>query len=129
VEGNRYTKEEKAVFVEEFKQLRKASALAVIRLFQKLPKTEEARILGRQLMRAATSVAANYRAVCRARSPQEQYAKLCICVEEADETLFWLEMLREANIAGAVQMSALEGDYKRVVAVLSKARKNSQPLK
>jgi four helix bundle protein len=129
VEGNRYTKEEKAVFVEEFKQLTKASALAVIRLFQQLPKTEEARILGRQLMRAATSVAANYRAVCRARSPQEQYAKLCICVEEADETLFWLEMLREANIAGAVQMSALEGDYKRVVAVLSKARKNSQPLK
>jgi four helix bundle protein len=124
-----YSKEEKEAFVEEIKTRTKTAALSVIRLFQQLPKTEEARILGRQLMRSATSVAANYRAVCRARSPQEQYAKLCICVEEADETLLWLEMLREANIVSSNQTAPLEQEYARTLAVLAKARKNSQQTK
>jgi four helix bundle protein len=124
-----YSKEEKEAFVEEIKTRTKTAALSVIRLFQQLPKTKEARILGRQLMRSATSVAANYRAVCRARSPQEQYAKLCICVEEADETLLWLEMLREANIVSSNQTAPLEQEYARTLAVLAKARKNSQQPK
>jgi four helix bundle protein len=73
-------------------------ALDSIRFFQRLPKTEEARILGKQLLRSSTSVACNYRAANRARSRQEFYSKICIVVEEIDETLFWLELIADAGI-------------------------------
>ena len=126
MERKTYSKEEKAAFAEEFRNRTKQSALRAIRLFQQLPKTEEARILGRQMLRSATSVAANYRAVCRARSQQEQFAKLSICVEEADETIMWLELLREAQITSPEQTTELEKNYKEYVSVLSKARNNSQ---
>ncbi|MGH9789756.1 MAG: four helix bundle protein [Candidatus Acidiferrales bacterium] len=76
---------------EELKKRTKQFAIRVIKLFRSLPKTEEARIIGRQLLRSATSVAANYRAVCRARSKPEFIAKLGLVVEEADESALWLE--------------------------------------
>lgn len=72
--------------------------LCSIKLFQSLPKTEEARVLGKQFLRSSSSVGANYRAACRARSKAEFYAKLSITVEEADETQFWLEILVESGI-------------------------------
>ena len=65
-------------------------AVEIIKFFQSLPRSEEAKILGKQLMRCGTSVAANYRAACRARSDQEFYAKICIVVEESDEVFFCL---------------------------------------
>jgi four helix bundle protein len=68
-------------------------------MFRSLPKTEEARILGRQVLRSGTSVAANYHAVCRARSKAEFTAKLGVVVEEADETVFWLELLVESGLS------------------------------
>jgi four helix bundle protein len=71
----------------------KAFALNIIRLSIQLPKTSEARVLGQQVVKFGTSVAANYRAVCRARSRAEFIAKLGTVVEEADETVFWLELL------------------------------------
>jgi four helix bundle protein len=70
----------------------------VIRLFQHLPRSTEAQVLGKQLLRAATSVGANYRAAGRARSKAEFVAKIGIVVEEADETIFWLECLMESGI-------------------------------
>jgi four helix bundle protein len=83
---------------DQLKLRTKLFALKIIRFFQSLPKTDEAKIIGKQLLRSGTSTAANYRAVCRARSNQEFYAKICIVVEECDETLFWLEILTEASI-------------------------------
>ena len=74
-------------------------ALNIIRLSGGLPKRSEARVLGHQIVRSGTSVAANYRAVCRARSRAEFIAKLGTVVEEADETVFWLELLTESGIA------------------------------
>ncbi|CAN5345881.1 four helix bundle protein [soil metagenome] len=74
-------------------------SLAIIRLYKGLARTPEAQILGRQLLRSATSVAANYRAVCRARSNREFFAKICIVVEEADETVLWLELIKESGVA------------------------------
>jgi len=74
-------------FVEQFKDQTKQFALRVITLFRALPQTDEARIIGKQLLRSATSMAANYRAACRARSDGEFYAQICIVVEETDETL------------------------------------------
>src|SRR4051812_2681877 len=63
-----------------------------------LPRTRSAEILGRQLLRSATSVGANYRAACRGRSTAEMIAKLGIVVEEGDESLYWLELLMESNL-------------------------------
>jgi len=63
-----------------------------------LPHSDEARILGKQLLRSGTSVGANYRAACRARSRAEFVAKLGIVLEESDETVFWLELLVEAGV-------------------------------
>ncbi|MGV3540483.1 MAG: four helix bundle protein [Rufibacter sp.] len=116
------TKEE---FVSRFRQRTKMLALQVIRFSQKLPKTEEAVIMKRQLLRSATSVAANYRAACRARSSAEFHAKLCICVEEADETLFWLELLTESETIPSKIASPLLQETTEILLVLSKARKNT----
>ncbi len=109
-------------FINAFKARTKDAALRIINLYQKLPPTGEAQIIGKQLLRSATSVAANYRAVCRARSGKEQYAKLCICVEEADESQFWLEMLGESGIVANTRLAELAQEYLEIVSVLEKAR-------
>ncbi|UYZ59308.1 four helix bundle protein [Hymenobacter latericus] len=115
----------KAEFTAALRQLTKDLALRVIRLHRQLPATEESRVIGRQLLRSATSVGANYRALCRARSEKEHFAKLSICIEEADETLFWLELLGEAEIVPASRLHELHHDYSRVVAILTTARKTA----
>ncbi|QJD81167.1 four helix bundle protein [Spirosoma rhododendri] len=116
---------EKVEFVQQMQRRTKELALRVIRLFRSLPKTDEARIIGRQLLRSATSVAANYRAVCRARSQAEYFAKLSIVVEETDETLFWMELLTEAEIVPVVKLQNLITEATELLSVFSTARKNT----
>lgn len=82
---------------EEFKQRTKAYAIRVVRLVESLPKSGSASVMGRQLLRSATSVGANYRAVCRARSRADFIAKLGIVEEECDESLYWMELLVETK--------------------------------
>lgn len=118
---------DRATFNELLRERTKLASLRVIRLYQQLPRTGEATVLGKQLLRSATSVAANYRAACRGRSPAEWYAKLCICVEEADETLFWLELLGDAAIIQKPRLQALEKEFLEILSILSKARKNAKP--
>jgi len=84
---------------EEMKNRTKHFALLVIRFCRSLGPSQEQRIITRQLLRSATSVGANYRAVCRARSTADFISKLGIVLEEADESLFWLELLVDAGIA------------------------------
>ncbi|MDX1585970.1 MAG: four helix bundle protein [Balneolaceae bacterium] len=84
-------------FSEAFKNRTKQFAVNIVKLCRRLPKTREADIFNHQLIRCSSSVASNYRAACRARSAKEFYAKLCIVVEEADECIFWLEMLEATN--------------------------------
>jgi four helix bundle protein len=115
----------KEEFVERFKLRTKRLALDVLRFSQTLPRTEEAIVMKRQLLRSATSVAANYRATCRARSAAEFYAKLSICVEEADETLFWLELLTESGTISLSSTESLLQETTEVLSVLAKARKNT----
>jgi len=76
----------------------KAFALRVIKMSDALPRTRAANVITNQILRSATSMAANYRAVGRARSKAEFVSKLGIVVEEADETVFWLEMLADSGI-------------------------------
>jgi four helix bundle protein len=101
----------------------KSFALSIIRFFQSFPKTEEAKILGKQLIRSATSLAANYRAACRARSKQEFYAKLCIVVEECDETLFWIELLIESKIIINSDIQLLKKEAEELLFIFSASRK------
>ena len=113
-------------FNESLRARTKESSLRVIRLFQQLPRTGEATVLGKQLLRSATSVAANFRAACRGRSNAEWYAKLCICVEEADETLFWLELLGDSGIMPKTRLYDLEQEYLAIVSILATARKKAK---
>lgn len=115
--------EEKAARNEAFRQRTQAAALRVIRLYQQLPRSGEAEVLGKQLLRSATSVAANYRASCRARSGAEYFAKLSVCVEEADETQFWLELLSQAGIVIPARLLPLVQEYAAITAILTTARK------
>jgi four helix bundle protein len=117
----------KVEFIEAFKDRTKAFALRVIRLFKVLPKTEEAKIIGKQLLRSATSVAANYREVNRARSNAEYIAKLGVVLEEADESLFWIELLIEAQIIEEPKMANLKQEATEILAILATAYKNSKP--
>jgi four helix bundle protein len=75
----------------------KAFAVRIIKVFAALPKEEAARIIGRQFLRSGTSLAANYRSACRARSHADFISKMAVVTEEADETLFWFELLVEAD--------------------------------
>lgn len=117
--------QEKSAFIEEFKKRTKDFTLRNIKVFQSLPKTDEAKIIGKQLLRSASSVGANYRAVCRARSQAEFYSKLSITIEEADESLFWLEILVESQIVTENKLTELMKEAEEIVKVLSKARKNT----
>ncbi len=87
----------KSEFIEEIKNRTKQLAVSVILFSEDIRKSEVGKVIVKQLIRSATSTAANYRAACIARSKKEFYAKMSIVVEEADETLFWLEVLNEAN--------------------------------
>lgn len=104
---------------EELKKRTKQFALRIIKMYRSLPKTEEAKIIGRQVLRSGTSVAANYRAVCRARSKAEFIAKIGIVVEEADETVFWLELLVESEIVSTIKMKDLLQEANELLAIFA----------
>jgi four helix bundle protein len=110
-------------FIENFKLRTKKFVVDNIKLFKILPKTEEAKIIGRQLLRSSSSVGANYRAACRARSKAEFHSKLSIVVEEADESVFWMEILIEAEILKTEQIEILMNEANEILKVVAKARK------
>ncbi|MEM1269512.1 MAG: four helix bundle protein [Bacteroidota bacterium] len=85
-------------------------ALAIIKLVRGLPRDMVGTTIGRQVIRSATSVGANFVAAQRARSPAEFTAKLGISEEEADETIFWLDLLQESNYASAQQIMPLRDE-------------------
>lgn len=104
---------------EILKERTKQFALRIIKLFRALPKTEEAKIIGKQILRSGTSVGANYRAVCRARSNAEFIAKLGIVVEEADETVFWMELLTESEIVNINKLENLMKEANELLAIFA----------
>lgn len=105
--------------IEVFKKRTKEFALKVIELYRELPKNDESRIIGKQLLRSATSVAANYRAACRARSDAEFFSKISIVVEEADESLFWLEIILESGIMGKNRINNLMTESEEIVKIVN----------
>lgn len=101
----------------DLKARTKQFAVRIIRLYRALPRNEESRVIGRQLLRSGTSIGANYRAACRARSKAEFVAKLGVVLEEADETVFWLELLPEAGMTRKELISALMQEANELVSI------------
>jgi len=104
---------------EELKKRTKQFAIRIVRLYQALPKKDEGPVIGRQVLRSGTSVAANYRAVCRARSKAEFVAKIGVVVEEIDETVFWLELLVETGIVARSKMESLQNEATELLAIFA----------
>ena len=115
---------DKEIFIEELKVKTKNIAVRTIKLSQSLPNSREANIIAKQIIRSATSIGANYRAACRARSKAEFFAKLSIVIEEADETQYWFEILSETNIIEKNKIELLKKDLDSIVAILTTARKS-----
>ncbi len=111
---------------DELKLRTKAFALRVIRLAEVFPRTPTAGVIQRQIVRSGTSVGANYRAACRARSRADFAAKLAIAEEEADETLYWLELLADSGLIKAEQLSELQREASELVAIMTASRKTAE---
>ena len=105
-------------FVDEMKKRTKQFALRVIRVVQSLENDKVANVLGTQLLRSGTSVGANYRAACRARSSAEFRAKLGIVEEECDESSYWMELLVEAGLVAEKRLSELLQEADEILAVV-----------
>jgi four helix bundle protein len=103
-------------------------ALLVVRLCRNTQPSQEGRIIVRQLLRSATSVAANYRAVCRARSKADFISKLGVVLEEADESLFWLELLVEADIAPSESIKLSINEANELVSIFVKSLRTAKGL-
>lgn len=95
----------------------KAFALSIIGLVESLPRTRAADVIGKQLLRCGTSVGSNYRAACRARSQADFVAKMGIVEEEADESLYWLELLIEAGTVEKHRVEKLMSEANELVAI------------
>jgi four helix bundle protein len=117
-----------AVNQPDLKKRTKAFALRILTLVDALPKTTAGCALSSQIVRSGTSVAANYRAACRAKSTADFIAKMGIVEEEADETLFWLELLDESKLVPAAKLTAIKQEANELIAItvasIKTARRN-----
>ena len=110
---------------DELKARTKEFALRVIKLVRALPKTTEGRAIASQVIRSGMSVAANYRAACRGRSRAEFVAKIGVVLEEADETLLWLELIVDGGLLTRSRCELLLGEAEELVAILVATRKSA----
>jgi len=106
----------------ELKERTKAFALRVMKLANALPKTAAGRVVGHQLLRSSTSVAANYRAACRARSKAEFIAKIGNVEEEADESALWIELIEESAMLPKSMVAPLKREAEELTAIMSASR-------
>ena len=111
---------------EQLRGRTKAFALRVIRLYRSLPYKTDTQVLGKQLLRCGTSVAANYRAVCRARSKAEFIAKMGVVVEEADEAILWLELMTESGIISQAKTEALLKEANELTAIFAASQRTAR---
>lgn len=107
----------------------KGFALRIVRMFKFLPKSVEAQVIGKQVLRSGTSVAANYREACRARSDAELISKLGIVVQALDESQLWLELLVESDIVPASKLADLTNECEELLKMTVTAIKNTKQKK
>ena len=104
----------------------KQFSLRVIRMFSALPKTTEAQVLGKQVLRSGTSVGANYREGHRGRSKPEFISKIGDCLKELDETAYWLELLTESGVVSATKLSDLQDECQQLLAIFTTIAKKAK---
>ena len=110
---------------QEMKQRTKQFALDVLQLVSLLPRTIEGRIIANQLGRSGTSVGANYRAACRAKSKADFVSKLAIVEEESDESCYWLELIRDGNMLSKDQIDPILTEANEITAIIVASRKTA----
>jgi len=116
----------------ELQQRTKDFALRVLKLIEHLPNTIGGKVLANQLARSATSVGANYRAACRARSRAEFASKLGTVAEEADESVYWLELIRDRDFTPEKRIASLVSEADELTAIFTSGRRSAsrpQPSK
>jgi four helix bundle protein len=113
----------------ELKNRTKKFALEIIKLVDGLPNSQASRVLGNQVLRSATSVAANYRAACRSKSTADFIYKLNMVEEESDESLFWLELLTESGIVGEQWAKPLMQEADELTAIFVASAKTARQNK
>ena len=106
-------------FNQIFRERTKRFSIEIIKTFSELPYSDAISIIRKQIIRSSTSVASNYRAVCRARSEKEKFAKICIVVEEIDETQFWLEIITELEYIENKKLLPLSTECEELVKVMT----------
>jgi four helix bundle protein len=115
--------------LEKHQELRKRTkdfALRVIRMSQAIPATRVSNVINNQVLRSSTSMAANYRAVGLARSKSEFIAKMGVVVEEADETVFWLELLADSGVVKPSKLRELLAEANQFVYIFSASRRTAK---
>jgi four helix bundle protein len=111
---------------EELKIRTKFFALMIIKLIEELPGSKAGHTIGNQIIRSGTSVAANYRAACRARSNADFISKINIVEEECDETLFWLELIVEANLIKKEKLQSILNEADELTAIFTASGKTAR---
>ncbi len=112
----------------DLKTRTKQFALRIVNVYRKLPRNEEARVIGKQMLRSGTSVGANYRAACRSRSKAEFISKIGIVLEEADETVFWLELLLDAKVFPRNKIDDLLAEANELTSIFVTSLRTSKGL-
>jgi len=111
---------------DNLKDRTKSFALRIIRMVEGLPKNKTADVIGRQLLRSGTSVGANYRAACRAKSPADFISKMGTVEEETDESLFWMELIVEARLMREERLKELQAEAKEILAIVVSSIKTAK---
>lgn len=111
---------------ERLRQRAKQFAIEVIRLADSLPRCRSSEVLGKQIIRSATSIGANYRAACRSRSKAEFIAKMHVVQEEADETQYWLELLHGTGAIAETDYRRLYGEARELTAIFTASEKTAR---
>ena len=121
-----YTMTEKEIFIERLKKRTKKFAVDVIKFCNSLKTCKASTVVSYQLVKSATSTGANYRAVYRARSNTEFFSKICIVVEEVDESEYWLEIINEANLSNdSDELERLTKEANEITRIMTKAKNSS----
>ena len=111
---------------EDIRDRTKKFAIRIVRLFRALPRSVEAQVMGKQLLRCGTSFAANYRAVCRSWSKAEFIARIGVVAEEADESVLWLELLEETQTLSSKRLQDIMREARELTAIFSASQKTSR---
>src|SRR5437762_8302316 len=106
----------------------KCFAVGIIHLYRRLPRSQEAQIIGKQVLRSSTSVGANYRAACRSRSRAEFISKISIVLEEADETVFWLELLLQSEMSSKIRIEGMLAEANELTSIFVSSLRTSKGL-